>query len=122
MQKKKLEEFKEDLAKFSGPLVFEKFGEIPFAPESKKEALKLSEEQSVLFQQSDNAIRKEQDKYMPQAETSFTIMALPTPEIGEKFEEIFEATLQINMLDSKKYEVIQQKIIDVLDKGEFVFM
>lgn len=117
---KKLEEFKEDLAKFSGPLVFEKFGEIPFAPESKKEALKLSEEQSVLFQQSDNAIRKEQDKYMPQAETSFTIMALPTPEIGEKFEEIFEATLQINMLDSKKYEVIQQKIIDVLDKGEFV--
>lgn len=118
--KKKLEEFKEDLAKYSGILVFESFGEIPFTPESKKEALKLSEEQSVVFQEHNNNIRREQDKYLPEAETSFTIIAFPTPEIGEKFEEIFEDTLEINMLDSKKYEVIQQKIIDVLDKGEFV--
>jgi len=115
-----LEELKEPLSKFSGVAYFEKFGEIPFAPESKKQCLKLSNEQAQLFQNHQGKLRRMQDKYIPSTERSFTIIAFPTPEIGDRFEEIFKDTLDINMLDSSKWEVIQQKIIDVLDKGEYV--
>lgn len=115
-----LEEYKEPLSKYSGPAFFDKFGEIPFAPESKKECLKLNEAQAKLFQSHQGKLRRMMDKYMPDTETSFTIIAFPTPEIGEKFEKIFEDTLEINMLDSSKWEKIQQHIIDLLDKGEYV--
>jgi len=115
-----LEKYKEPLSKYSGPAFFDKFGEIPFAPESKKECLKLNEVQAKLFQSHQGKLRRMMDKYMPDTETSFTIIAFPTPEIGEKFEKVFEDTLEINMLDSSKWEKIQQHIIDLLDKGEYV--
>jgi leucyl aminopeptidase (aminopeptidase T) len=60
------------------------------------------------------------DSYTPRAETSFCIIAFPTPDIGDNFEEIFEDTIEINMLDSDKYENIQQKMIVVLDQSESV--
>ena len=53
-------------------------------------------------------------------ERSFTIIAYPVPEIGEKFEEIFAETVKINTLDYKKYQKIQQTIIDTLDTCEWV--
>ncbi|WP_017413427.1 aminopeptidase [Clostridium tunisiense] len=117
---KALETYKEQLSKYSGPAFFDRFGETPFAPESKKECLKLSETQARLFQSHQGRIRRMMDKYMPDTETSFTIIAFPTPEIGERYEKIFEDTLEINMLDSSKWERIQQNIIDILDKGEYV--
>lgn len=62
----------------------------------------------------------EEDKYIPESETSFTIIAFPVPEIGENFEDIFEDILKINLLDSNKYSKIQQSIIDALDKADYV--
>jgi leucyl aminopeptidase (aminopeptidase T) len=58
--------------------------------------------------------------YVPRDEISFTIIAFPVPDIGEKFEEIFEETIAINTLDYEKYKDIQQIIIDVLDDAEYV--
>jgi leucyl aminopeptidase (aminopeptidase T) len=58
------------------------------------------------------------DSYTPRAETSFCIIAFPTPDIGENFEQIFEDTIEINMLDSDKYEKIQQIMVDVLDQAD----
>nr|MCR5371230.1 aminopeptidase [Clostridium sp.] len=54
---------------------------------------------------------------VPGEETSFTIIAFPLPDIGEKFEEIFRETIRINTLDNDLYREIQQKIIDTLDRG-----
>lgn len=115
-----LENHKEALKKYSGGAYFESFGEIPFAPESKNTTLKLSEEQGPLFQNAKVRTRNIMDKYIPSKENTFTIIAFPTPEIGDKFEEIFADTMKINTLDSDKWERIQNSIIEALDKGEFV--
>ena len=53
-------------------------------------------------------------------ETSFTIISYPMPEIGDDFEAIFAETVKVNTLDNETYKNIQQKIIDVLDKGDYV--
>ena len=104
----------------SGILYIEKFGEIPFIPESKSENLKYSEEQTKLAN-NENIMKKQfVETYFSNKERSFCIVAFPSPEIGENFEEIYEDTCKINSLDSNVYEPIQQVIIDNLDKGEFV--
>ncbi|MCM1990973.1 aminopeptidase [Oceanirhabdus seepicola] len=107
-------------SKLSGPMIFERFGEIPFSPENKSECLKLSEEQEELLQSHENNINEIYYKYEPKDNTNYCIVALPHPGIGEDFENIFEETLKINMMDNSFHEAIQQRIIDVLDRGEYV--
>lgn len=114
-------EMSEDvLTKYAGVIAFDAFGEKPFSPQAKKENLKLSEEQQKLSQQLAIARSKTFQKYMPRTETSFSIIGFPVPAIGNKFEEIFEATSEINMIDTLHWEGIQQKIVDVLDQADFV--
>jgi aminopeptidase len=60
------------------------------------------------------------NKYVPRSETSFSILAFPTPEIGNDFEKIFEEMFEINILSDSYYKNIQQKMIDVLDKTDYV--
>lgn len=113
-------EITKEMLDCSGILYIEKFGEIPFIPESKSENLKYSEEQTKLAN-NENIIKKQfVETYFSNKERSFCIVAFPSPEIGENFEEIYEDTCKINSLDSSVYEPIQQVIIDNLDKGEFV--
>lgn len=104
----------------SGILYIEKFGEIPFIPENKKEIIKLTEEQTKLSMEQAINKRKFIEKYIPEVERSFCIVAFPSPEIGEEFEAIYEDTCKINALDSKVYEEIQKTIIDNLDKGDYI--
>lgn len=114
------EKYKEKAAYFAGPAVIQVFGEKNFAPESREEAIKLDKRQqklSVAFQRDSNIIYYQ---YIKGEETSFTIIAYPITEIGDKFEEIFKETVKVNTLDNDTYKAIQQTIIDCLDKGEFV--
>lgn len=114
-------EFNKDIFSVqAGPMVFESFGEVPFSPENKKECLKLSKEQQDLMQKYKNNVNQLFDKFEPEENTSFSIIAFPTAEIGDKFEEIFIDVFEINMMDNNIYEGIQQKIIDALDEGEYV--
>ncbi|MBN2378605.1 aminopeptidase [candidate division WOR-3 bacterium] len=106
--------------KSSGVAVIEKFGESPFKPQPKAELLRFSEAQQKLLMTHQGSLARERDKYVPQKETSFTIVAFPSPEIGEGFGEIFEDILEVNMLDTDKYEGIQQTIIQALDKADYV--
>ncbi len=114
------EEVKEFAGKFAGPAVIEVFGEHPFTPEAKKEALSYQGKQQKLMVD----LRRDEtilgNKYMKKEEISFTIISYPIPEIGEKFTEIFDETIKVNTLDMDLYQEIQQKLIDVLDKGEYV--
>ena len=114
------EEVKEKAAKYAGPAVIEVFGEVPFTPVSKKEATSLNKEQQKLSAEYTGASADLVGKYIKGEERSFTIIAFPVPDIGEKFEEIFDETVDINTLDYLTYERIQATIIDTLDKADYV--
>lgn len=118
--RKAYEAYESEAAGFAGPACFEVFGEEPFVPESKPEAYRLSERQqnlSVEYSAMSNALMNE---FINQEERSFTIIAYPIPEIGEKFPEIFEEIRKVNTLDNDIYRQIQQRMIDVLDQAECV--
>ena len=112
--------YKDILEKFAGPAAIETFGEEKFEPINKKEAISLSSEQQKLDTTAKREQRLMTSKYLKRGETSFTIIAYPTPDIGENFEEIFNETIKLNNLDNKVYTEIQQTIIDVLDKSDYV--
>lgn len=107
-------------ALMAGPAVIEVFGENPFEPENKKEALQLSKEQQKLKVEYAREYTQIVQKYIKGDERSFTIIAFPLPEIGMDYEEVFEETVKINCLDQDKYRKVQQSIIDALDKADFV--
>lgn len=119
-RKAALEQYKDMTPLYAGPAVIEVFGEELFAPEDKKEAVKLDKRQQKLFvdyYNEENFILKE---YYKLDETSFTIISYPLPEIGENFSDIFADTVKVNTLDNDLYRRIQQRICDTLDLGEYV--
>ena len=111
------EQYRAEAAVHGGPAVMEIFGEKPFAPLSKETACRLSPKQQKLSVEYASKAGALQNKYIPGEERSFTIIAFPVPEIGAQYEEIFDDIVRINTLDYKLYQGIQQKIIDVLDRG-----
>ncbi|MCQ2500322.1 MAG: aminopeptidase [Lachnospiraceae bacterium] len=119
-QQEAFESYKQQANTHAGPACIDVFGEIPFVPVSKKEALQLSKEQQKLQVRYDSEAGQITNRYIIGEERSFTIIAYPIPEIGENFEEIFRETVRINTLDYKKYQKLQQILIDALDQGEKV--
>lgn len=111
------EQYRQEAAVFGGPAVMEIFGEKPFVPQVKEKACKLSEKQQKLSVEYASRAGALQNEYIPGEERSFTIIAFPVPDIGERYEEIFDDIVRINTLDYKLYQGIQQKIIDTLDQG-----
>jgi len=116
------ETYKKQAAVLGGPAVVEVFGESPADLKEKKEALHLSESQQKLAVEYMAAAGELQNKYIKGEERSFTIIAFPTPEIGENYGQIFDEVIKINTLDYTLYQRIQQKIIDTLDLGEYVIV
>lgn len=111
------EKNKELAAVFAGPACQEVFGGKPFAPVDKESACHLSERQQKLALEYQNDLAQLRNRYINGEETGFTVLCFPTPEVGEKFPEIFREIIRINTLDYKKYQTIQQTIIDTLDQG-----
>ncbi len=120
VMKTSFEEMKKMANGQAGPAVIEVFGETPFSPETKKEVLKLNEKQQQLSVYDMSMSGQITNEYIIGEERSFTIIAYPVPEIGDKFKEIFAETVKINTLDYTLYQTMQQKIIDVLDQAEKV--
>lgn len=114
------ERYKEMASKMAGPAVLETFGEIPFSPEDKKEAVKYNEKQHKLRNDYNREYMDIVHRYIKEEERSFTIIAYPVADIGENYEEIFEETIKINNLEEDVYRDIQTDIINALDKGEYV--
>lgn len=100
--------------------MIEVFGEVPFSPENKERAVKYNEKQQKICVYEMNMAGQMINEYIKGEERSFTIIAYPIPEIGDRFEEIFAETVKLNTLDYKLYQTIQQKIIDVLDTADQV--
>ncbi len=111
---------KELAAGYAGPAVMEVFGETPFRPEAKDTALQLTEQQQKEQVRYSSESTQITTRYLRMEERSFTIIAYPIPEIGERFEAIFRETMRINELDYHTYRTIQQHLIDALDTGRAV--
>lgn len=120
VMKNTYEQFKELAAGFAGPAVMEVFGEEPFAPLQKEEAISLTEKQENLSVLYDSKAGQLTNQYIKGDERSFTIIAYPVPEIGPQYPEIFNEVIRINTLDAKLYEKVQQTLIDALDQGKYV--
>lgn len=114
------EQNKKAAREYGGPAVMEVFGEEPFAPTPKEEAIKANEKYQKLMVEYTSAFRQMQAEYIREEERSFTIIAFPTPAIGEPFPEIFSEIIRINTLDYKLYQQLQQTLIDTLDQAEYV--
>ena len=120
VMKNAYEQYKDWAAGFAGPAVMEVFGEEPFAPVQKEDAISLNEKQQQLSVLYDSKSGQLTNQYIKGDERSFTIVAYPVPEIGEQYTEIFDEIIRINTLDANLYEKVQQTIIDALDQGEYV--
>ncbi len=120
VMKNTYEQYKELAGQFAGPAVMEVFGEEPFSPVQKQEAIRLTEKQEQLMVLYDNKGGQLVNQYIKGDERSFTIVAYPLPEIGEQYEEIFNEVIRLNTLDADLYEKVQQTLIDALDQGEYV--
>ena len=114
------EQYKDLARRHVGPACMETFGEEPFTPVSKSEAVKLNDKQKEISLEYDSKSSQIVNSYIPGDERSFTIVAYPVPEIGDQYEEIFDEIIKINTLDAKVYEKVQQTIIDALDQGTSV--
>ncbi len=117
-----LEGAKELAEVHGGPAVIERFGEEPFVPESKEENLHFDAAGRKLSVEYRSGAGELMNAYVKGEERSFTIIAFPGPEIGERFEEIFDGVVRINTLDYELYQAIQQKLIDALDRAAYVWV
>ncbi|NBH84478.1 leucyl aminopeptidase [bacterium C-53] len=114
------ENHKNQASLFAGPAVMEVFGEMPFVPVKKESSLHLTKQQQKLSVELASEAGMLVNEYIRGEERSFTIIAYPVPEIGKDFAAIFDETVKINTLDYKKYQEMQQAVIDVLDRGRYV--
>lgn len=116
------EYYKEEEYVYAGPALIEIFGKVEFNPKNSEYNLVYDQATSDLKARFNRERRESYNKYVPGDSYSYTINAYPVPSIGDKYEEIFDATIGVNTLDNDKYEKIQEKIIDELDKSEYVII
>lgn len=121
------EDYKEQARGYAGPAVVETFGEHSFEPVNKPESIKMSKEQNSLWVEYRSKAGEQQRNYIIEEERSFTIIAFPLPEIKEVlpeqtdvcFREFFQEIIRLNTLDYKKYQQIQQTLIDALNTAKY---
>lgn len=114
------ETYREFMQGYAGPAVVETFGEAPFEPVEKPESIALTKKQQDLTVEYTAQAGRLVNCYINRETYSFTIIAYPSPEIGNEFEEIFRETTKINTLDKKLYRTIQEIMINELNQAEFV--
>lgn len=115
-------QYKAQAKEFAGPAVIGSFGEKEFKPVIKDGAYKFTDKQNKWNVEYLSKAGVISNNYLPRDEYSYTIIAFPIPEIGDKefFETVFNKTMELNTLDYDSYQRMQQKIIDILDKAECV--
>lgn len=116
------EQVKEEALAYGGPALMDTFGEDAFSPVPKDTAPKrsrLQQELSVKYSAQAGAIV---DRYIPGEQRSFSIISWPTPSIGRQFDEILNATLDLNTLDNAKYQQIQRHITDALSGASYAIV
>ena len=111
-----------EIKRYAGPVVMETFGEPGFEPVEKSEKLSFNDHQKEVYGRYRSDLQNTVYKYIDAEERSFTIIAWPLPTIGPDFQEIFRETIAINTLSSETYMPVQAKLIDALDKADYVLV
>ena len=106
---------------FAGPAVVETFGETPFSPVRNAGVPVLNRRQRkemAEYRRKSSALQQEAIRGW---ERSFTVIAFPLPSVSpDRYEEIFDAVMEINTLDYMKYSRIQTALIDALNDADHV--
>jgi len=122
----------EKLRKFSGRACVEIFGTAAETPRTRPEAPAYSEYQLQVSREYLQKDHELMNRFMPDEETSFNIIAWPAPSIADVYQartgmepaaayrEIFEKIVEINTLPVSRWQEIQQSLIDALDRASFV--
>ena len=105
---------------YAGPAVVEVFGENPFEPENSELNPVLDKKQQEVAISYRTMSSQIVNEYIAQDQCSFTIIAYPVPEIGDRYRDIFRDTVRINTLDNDLFRAIHQSMIDELDKADHV--
>lgn len=117
-----MNKYKHLVDNYLGIMCVESFGESPFSPENKPSNIKMSATQNNLMRSLNSRKSLIKESIIPSENYSFCLLSLPTIHIGEKLEEIFNATCQINAMANEDYEGVQQLIVDAVDKGEYIIV
>lgn len=120
MLKEILTEIGPVLRAFSGIAHLDLFGEKPFSPEPKASMPLPDREISALYKSLTQQSVMLQLRHVPRGETSFSMIAFPSPEIGDSFREIFRDCVRVNTLSNDVYRPLQAALIDSMDGGEKV--
>lgn len=91
------------------------FGEAAGVPGPMPDAYVPSRERRERLLRLENAKRELEAKYLAPSDLSFCKVAYPNLLVGENFPAVFDAFYELNTMDSYRYELIQQTIIDALD-------
>lgn len=94
------------------------FGEAAGIP--RPEAYAPPPERLARLQRLEDAKRTLEAAYLPPSDLSFCKAAYPNLLVGERFPAVFDAFYELNTMDSHRYELIQQTIIDALDVCTYV--
>lgn len=110
----------DEIKRYAGPVVMACFGEPEFEPVEKAEKLTFTEHQKKVYGKYSSDLLLIVHDFVIEEERSFTIIAWPLPTIGSDFKEIFLETIRINTMSSDEYMPIQSRIIEALDKAQYV--
>lgn len=124
---------KDMLGRQSGHACVEIFGIKGSEPVRKAAAAAFNEHQLEVSREYAYKAHEISSMYMPDEETSFTIIAWPTPSIAgdpsdyadeaafeSRYREIFDCFVDINTLPADRWQQIQQCIVDALDTADYV--
>lgn len=114
------ESFEEDLRDTCGMIGIGQFGEAAGVPEAMPGAYEPPAERRQRLMQLENGKREMEARYLAPADLSFCKVAYPNLLVGDNFPAVFDAFYELNTMDSEKYELIQQTLIDALDTCEAV--
>lgn len=96
------------------------FGEAAGVPGARPGAYEPPPERRQRLLRFADAKRELEARYLAPSDLSFCKVAYPNLLVGENFPAVFDAFYQLNTMDSQRYELIQQTIIDALDTCERV--
>lgn len=108
------------LARYAGFAYLFKFGEADFSPARKTECAAFTPAQESLLRAHQQRMMKVKERHIPESEISFTAISFPTPEIGPDFPAIFDRMVAINTIDTDRWELVQQRLVDALDRARAV--
>lgn len=108
---------------YGGPAVQESFGLSPFTPNDSEGRAVFSDRQQEKVSRMRQTMSRLYNDAVDGRNRSFTIIDYPVIAVTDgldtkRYEQIFDAVISINSLDSDKYAAMQQALVDALNRAD----